>query len=558
MENSLVAALVTGAKPFTELTPIAFTPCGPPVDARGIGSPNWSTLLPQLDFPTFDGSNPKIWKKCENFFEIYGVPSVMWVKLATMNFNGSAAFWLHTMYAILVNSSWSELCLAVCNWFEREHHSQLIRQFFHMKQYGSVTEYVEQFDSLVHQLLAHDSSMQQIVITNRFVDGLKEDIRSAVLMQRPLDLDTACSLAILQEEILGGSSRKEIRRSDTLSGRNSGRNSHYSGFPSIPAAVNYSGSAMKNSPGDGGHPSDDKRQLDPTKEVTSQPAGTKFAALMAYRKAKGLCYKCGSRWQPGHKCATNVPLHVVEELWQLVQDSTVQSTLPAQTTDSDSTEDLRVVSLAAVNGQEAFKTIRFWSTVNKKEAVVLADSGSSRNFISELMASSMPSGQELSLPIKVRVANGTVLTCTHEIQKCPIWINGHCFTVDLKILPLKCYDIILGIDWLEEFSPMEVHWKDKWMSFVHTGAKITLQGIVPDLTDCTSIAAGQLEQLLRKDELWCILQLYAVHSNDNEGTSAWPEDINQLISQFSDLFAEPKELPPKWPYDHSIPLIAGA
>lgn len=279
---------------------------------------------------------------------------------------------------------------------------------------------------------------------------------------------------------------------------------------------------------------------------------------MAFKKAKGLCYKCGSRWHPGHKCATNVPLHVVEELWQLVQDTAMPPALPVHPTDSDSSEDLCAVSLAAVNGQEVFKTIRFLSNVNKKEVVVLADSGSSGNFISELMASSMTGWQELPLPIKVRVANGTVLTCTHEIQNCPIWINGHCFNVNLKILPLQCYDIILGIDWLEDFSPMEVHWKDKWMSFMHKGVKVTLQGVEPNLTDCISIAPGQLEQLIRKDELWCILQLYAVQSDDILHTSGWPEDIDQLISQFSDLFAEPKELPPKRPYDHSIPFIAGA
>jgi hypothetical protein len=40
----------------------------------------------------------------------------------------------------------------------------------------------------------------------------------------------------------------------------------------------------------------------------------KAATLMAYRKAKGLCYKCGMKWHPGHKCSNSVSLHVVEEL----------------------------------------------------------------------------------------------------------------------------------------------------------------------------------------------------------------------------------------------------
>jgi hypothetical protein len=40
----------------------------------------------------------------------------------------------------------------------------------------------------------------------------------------------------------------------------------------------------------------------------------KAATLMNYRRAKGLCYKCGLKWGPDHKCANTVPLQAVEEL----------------------------------------------------------------------------------------------------------------------------------------------------------------------------------------------------------------------------------------------------
>jgi hypothetical protein len=40
---------------------------------------------------------------------------------------------------------------------------------------------------------------------------------------------------------------------------------------------------------------------------------------MAYRKAKGLCYKCGLPYTRGHRCADSVQLQVVDELWQLFQ-----------------------------------------------------------------------------------------------------------------------------------------------------------------------------------------------------------------------------------------------
>jgi hypothetical protein len=41
--------------------------------------------------------------------------------------------------------------------FSRDKHEALISQRFHIKQMGSVSEYVEQFSTLVDQLVAYES-----------------------------------------------------------------------------------------------------------------------------------------------------------------------------------------------------------------------------------------------------------------------------------------------------------------------------------------------------------------------------------------------------------------
>jgi hypothetical protein len=114
------------------------------------------------------------------------------------------------MYFI-ADCSWKEFCTAVCARFEKEQHNLLIRQFFHLKQLGNVADYVEQFDGILHQLLAHDPNMQPALITSRFIDGLRDDIKVVVIVHRLVDLDAACSLALLQEEILGSFPRKITR-----------------------------------------------------------------------------------------------------------------------------------------------------------------------------------------------------------------------------------------------------------------------------------------------------------------------------------------------------------
>ena len=56
---------------------------------------------------------------------------------------------------------------------------------------------------------------------------------------------------------------------------------------------------------------------------TSKPRSDddKLSTLKAYRRAKGLCFKCGAKWGPQHVCSSSVPLHVVEELWQMISDT---------------------------------------------------------------------------------------------------------------------------------------------------------------------------------------------------------------------------------------------
>jgi hypothetical protein len=79
----------------------------------------------------------------------------------------------------------------------------LLRQHFHIKQTTIVTDYVERYVALVEQLLAYSPMPDQRYLTTRFVDGLHDSVRAIVLVKCPCDLDTACTLALLQEEAQG-------------------------------------------------------------------------------------------------------------------------------------------------------------------------------------------------------------------------------------------------------------------------------------------------------------------------------------------------------------------
>lgn len=141
----------------------------------------------------------------------------------------------------------------------------------------------------MHQLLAHDPLVSPAFLTGKFIDDLSDAIKPAVLMHHPKDLDTASALAILQEELLMGQPSKEYKKLDSAYHARrsfSSLGGHYVKYQPPDSAMSY-----VHRP-----------------NVAQANADDKLSALMTYRKARGLCFKCGAKWGPQHKCSASVPL----------------------------------------------------------------------------------------------------------------------------------------------------------------------------------------------------------------------------------------------------------
>jgi hypothetical protein len=54
-----------------------------------------------------------------------------------------------------------------------------------MKQSGPVSDYIDQFAQLFDQLKAYQPVIDPLYYTMKFIDGLKHDIKSIVIIQRP-------------------------------------------------------------------------------------------------------------------------------------------------------------------------------------------------------------------------------------------------------------------------------------------------------------------------------------------------------------------------------------
>ena len=54
--------------------------------------------FPKLEFPKFDGTNPRLWRdRCVMYFEVYAVADSLKTRFAALNFEGAAATWLQTI-----------------------------------------------------------------------------------------------------------------------------------------------------------------------------------------------------------------------------------------------------------------------------------------------------------------------------------------------------------------------------------------------------------------------------------------------------------------------------
>ena len=99
--------------------------------------------------------------------------------------------------------------------------------------------------------------------------------------------------------------------------------------------------------------------------------------------------------------------------------------------------------------------------IGKHQVLILVDSDSVGTFVSNQLVQHLKLSTTSCELCTFRAADGGVMLCDQKVSQLKWFIQGHHFLSDAKVLPLKCYDLILGEDWLEEFSPMTIDYKLK-------------------------------------------------------------------------------------------------
>ncbi|XP_026416924.1 uncharacterized protein LOC113312389 [Papaver somniferum] len=159
--------------------------------------------IPKLDFPRFDGENPKSWiQKCEYCFQMQGVPDINRTRMAAIHLDGKATKWYDNLCITQPHISCQCFCENLCARFENPAHDNIVGLFNKLVQLTTIEAYFEEFEYLKALLLSVHPQFPETYFIASFIGGLKEELRSSVLMFNPQTLLNFFSLARMQEQTL--------------------------------------------------------------------------------------------------------------------------------------------------------------------------------------------------------------------------------------------------------------------------------------------------------------------------------------------------------------------
>jgi hypothetical protein len=134
----------------------------PPVNSFSSDAGPRSPPFPKLEFPKFDGSNPRLWQdQCTMFFEVYLVHPSLKTRFAALNFIGTAKTWLHTVERRGRITDWPTLYKLVMARFDKDQYPLILKQFEATVQSASMSEFIAQFEQAAHNLLLYNSNYDE-------------------------------------------------------------------------------------------------------------------------------------------------------------------------------------------------------------------------------------------------------------------------------------------------------------------------------------------------------------------------------------------------------------
>ncbi|KAJ9536073.1 hypothetical protein OSB04_un000758 [Centaurea solstitialis] len=469
----------------------------------------------KLKIPIFNGADVHGWiYKVERYFEFHKFGKKDQLRAVAICLEGAALIWFRWNDAKKPFRSWEGFKRRLLERFQASREGSVQEQFLDIQQTGMVREYVDRFEGFAGQLSNIPESIQE----STFIKGLKEEIRAAVRIAEPGSLAQAIRMAIkIDENKVTGLTRGANNSSRTGYGYQGKTN------PTTTSAV--------------------------VKKEDNPPGGFKrlTATELAEKRAKGLCFRCDSKFAPGHKCSSKtLQVLIIDDVDAGRGEEDIDDTWHAHC-------DMAEVSLNSVSGLTPPRTMKVKGKIGDREVIVLIDSGATHNFVSTQIVDELTLVVTDTGSVGVKLGNGLMA-----------WSYGCCKGVLLDLpevriieefLPLELggSDMILGIKWLQTLGDMTVNWLDLRMQYWEGNRLVTIMGD-PTLAK-TATSCKTLHKLIQQKG-----EGYLVHIQANEEVltqAEAPVQVKAVLEAFSDVFKMPVGLPPIRSQNHAITLKDG-
>ncbi|KAJ4763928.1 polyprotein [Rhynchospora pubera] len=487
--------------------------------------------LPRSEFPTFDGTDPSDWlMKCYYYFDIYQIPPELRTRMAVLSFVGEASAWYRHFRLGMDNPPWELFVEEVFSRFTENAAQELIGEFKRLHQMGKVADYIRLFDNLRGKLMYERPHIPPDFYVSSFIEGLREELRAMVSMFSPKSLNDAYKFAKQAEQFQDGQYKR------------------FRYTPKPPPLLSYPKTVE----------GDDRKAIVPTIQRSGYHSVTNKNSLYEQKKAQGLCVRCDAKWHPGHQCAKTMhmllgPPDNNEEREDHITEYELGETSGATSEEQDPVEEA-VISLFTANDVHKVRNMKFKGFVGSIPVCALIDSGSTHSFVNPHILDTHLFSITKTTPMTVVVANGNKMTTDSVCHALQFTIQGHEFQKNMRLLDVKGYDLILGLDWLNEMGPMLIDWKRGSIKFKKDNVEVKLQAC--DEKAEVKLCQSQLDitQEEKDGSEVYIAHLFQVEPEGPQ-TKTLDPDILSLLKQYSDVFAEPHNLPPHRTIDHQIPLL---
>jgi hypothetical protein len=371
--------------------------------------------VPKIDMRKFDGKDPITWiLQMEQFFDLHNVPHTQKVRIASLYLEPNQFVWYRWLCSRKSLVTWTIFMEEMIAHYEDTRSNTFFSQLINLKQKGSVTEHIENFQRLNIKVI--DIPDEHLI--DVFIGTLKDNIQHEVHLWEPKSLENAFKVA-----------RNVESKNMAMATRRTNPNIY--------------------------------RENNAPSSKTPQPTRLTPQQLEE-RKAKGLCFNCDNKYSKGHKCGEKKLFYIDCEEEEEQEEEPSQD----ENVEAISSEELTpTISCNALAGISTPQTLKIKGYIKKKKVIVLIDYGSTHNFIHYKLAKDLNCFVYPVLEFQVMIADGGTINCSGKCNKINLTMGEYVMNSPMIAIPMGGADVLLGIQWLQSLGTMAFNFQELFMKF---------------------------------------------------------------------------------------------